>query len=315
MSVSGHPQGGDQLRQIEAVRRFTRFYTRRIGVLEEGLLGSDLSLPETRLVYELAQHQAPTVGLLAAELGLDTGYLSRLASGLERRGLVVKRSSPSDGRQILLTLSDRGREIFSRLDAQSSREVGAMLAHLTEPERRQLAAALATATHLLGARQEARPSWELRSHRPGDMGWIVHRHGVLYADAYGWDESFEALVAGIVSAFIRDFDARRERCWIAELNGESVGSVFLTRGDDETARLRLLYVEPHARGRGIGEQLVEECLTFGRQAGYRRVTLWTNDILVAARRIYERAGFTLVKAEPHRSFGHDLIGETWERPL
>ncbi|MDE2200276.1 MAG: MarR family transcriptional regulator [Rhodospirillales bacterium] len=309
-----HP-GSDSTAEIRAVRRFSRFYTRRIGVLHEGLLGGPLTLTEGRIVYELAQAGEDTAARLGAGLGLDAGYLSRLLRGLAARGLVARRPSARDGRQSLLSLTAAGRALFTTIDARSQAEVGAMLAALPAAGRRHLVAALATAERLLGATGAAPAPVTLRAHRPGDMGWVVHRQAVLYAAEYGWDGSFEALVAEIVAKFIRDFDPARERCWIAEREGAVLGSVFLVRDTDEVAKLRLLYVEAAARGLGLGRRLVEECIGFARAAGYRRLTLWTNDILVAARHIYQQAGFRLVGEERHHSFGHDLVGQFWELDL
>jgi len=302
---------------VAALRRFSRFYTRRIGLLHEGLLGGPLSLTEARLVYELAQRDATTARDLGAELELDSGYLSRLLRGLEERGLIARRPSDTDGRVVLLSLTPAGRDAFAFMDARSRDEVGAMLGRLSEADRRRLTAALATTERLLGGRpdQPGAAPYMLRPPRPGDMGWVVHRHGALYAQEYGWDESFEALVAEIVAGFLRGFDPRRERCWIAEREGQIVGSVLAVRESEEVVKLRLLYVEPEARGLGIGRRLVDECIRFAREVGYRRLMLWTNDVLVPARRIYQAAGFRLIAEEPHRSFGHDLVGQTWELPL
>lgn len=302
---------------VQAVRRFSRFYTRQIGVLHEGLLGGPLSLAESRVLYELAQRGTTTAARLAGELGLDRGYLSRILRGFEARDLIERRPSDTDGRQSLLSLTGAGREAFAAIDVRAREEVEAMLEALGAAERRCLVAALGTAEALLGGsgRPDREAAWVLRPHRPGDMGWVVHRHGVLYAQEYGWDERFEALVAEIVARFIEAFDPGRERCWIAERDGAPVGSVFLVRQSDEVAKLRLLYVEPDARGLGIGRRLVDECIGFARQVDYRWVTLWTNDVLVAARRIYQQAGFRLVGEERHRSFGHDLVGEHWELEL
>ncbi len=308
---------GDLTTQVRAVRRFSRFYTRQIGVLHEGLLGGPLSLTEGRIIYELAQAGESTAAKLGGDLGLDAGYLSRILRGFEERGLIERRRSDTDGRLSVLSLTDAGREAFSVIDARSRNEVGAMLEKLSAAEQQRLLAALDTAEALLGgaSRREPRVPYLLRPHQPGDMGWIVHRQAALYAREYGWDEQFEALVAEIVARFIREFDPRRERCWIAEREGGVVGSVFLVRHSDEVATLRLLYVEPEARGLGIGRRLVDECIRFARQAGYRRLTLWTNDILVAARRIYQQAGFRLVEEERHHSFGHDLVGQNWALDL
>lgn len=300
--------------RIAAVRRFTRSYTRRIGVLQEGLLESPFSLAEGRVLYELATRDCPTATSIGRDLGLDAGYLSRILRRFEERGLIAKARSPTDARQTHLSITPAGRAAFAPLDRRSQDEVGALLGRLPEGDQARLVAAMGTIEALLeGTRAPA--ALALRRHRPGDMGWVVHRHGVLYAQEYGWDERFEALVAEITAAFIRDFKPERERCWIAESGGAVVGSVFLVEAGPEVAKLRLLYVEPDARGNGIGRRLVEECIAFAREAGYRRITLWTNSVLHAARRIYQDADFRLVASEPHRSFGHDLIGENWELEL
>jgi DNA-binding MarR family transcriptional regulator/GNAT superfamily N-acetyltransferase len=298
-----------------AVRRFNRFYTRRIGVLEEGHLRSPFSLAEARVLYELAHRNAPAASDLARELELDPGYLSRIVRRLERRGLIDRRAAEDDGRRTLLTLTPRGRDTFATLDARASEHVAGMLGHLTPSDRRRLAGAMRAIEHLLGEHPEPTPPYLLRPPQPGDLGWVVHRHGVLYAHEYGWNQEFEALVARIVADFVAHYDPKRERCWIAERDGEIVGSVFLVKQAKTIAKLRLLYVEPEARGLGIGSRLVRECIRFARQAGYRKITLWTNSVLLAARRIYERAGFRLVHEEPHHSFGHDLVSETWELVL
>ena len=304
---------------IDAFRRFNRFYTKQIGVLRAGLLDSPLSLTEVRVLYELAHRQEPTAALIGRELGLDPGYLSRILRGFRKRKLVATRSAPGDRRRRLLALTDEGRTVFGQLDRRSSAEIEAMLENLSPERQRRLLGAMQTIEHLLddapASNTQSREPYLLRSHQPGDLGWVVHRHGVLYAEEYGWDERFEALVAGIVAEFVRNFDPRRERCWIAEREGEVVGSVFVVRQSDEVAKLRLLLVEPSARGLGIGSRLVSECVRFARQAGYRTLMLWTNDVLHSARRIYEAAGFRLVKSEPHESFGDDLVGQTWELTL
>ncbi len=307
--------GTDLDRRVDAVRRFNRFYTQKIGVLREGLLGSPFSLAESRVLYELAHRHEPTAAALAADLGLDAGYLSRILRGFERRGLIGRRASQSDGRQSLLSLTARGREAFAPLDAGARVEIAAVLTRLPEAEQGRLVDAMQAIEDLLGPEPSSRAPYLLRPHRPGDMGWVVQRHGALYAREYGWDESFEALVAEIVAKFVRHYDPKRERCWIAEKDGENVGSVFVVRQSKTVAKLRLLLVEPKARGLGLGGRLVDECIRFARQVGYRKLTLWTNDVLHAARRIYERAGFRLVRRERHRSFGHDLVGETWDLSL
>src|SRR5437867_9893680 len=301
--------------RVAAVRRFNRFYTRQIGVLQEHLLKSPFSLTEARVIYELAQREQASATELGAELGLDAGYLSRILRGFEKRGFIDKQPSPADGRRTLLQLTAGGREAFARLNADARQEVETMLGDLPADAQVRLGQALGTSEGLLGAQSERKAPYILRHHRSGYMGWVVQRHGALYAQEYGWDEQFEALVAEIVAKFIQHYDPKRERAWIAEKDGEIVGSVFLVRQSATVAKLRLLLVEPRARGLGIGARLVGECVRFARQAGYRKITLWTNSVLRAARRIYESAGFRLVHRERHRSFGHDLVGETWELPL
>lgn len=298
--------------RAETVRRFNRFYTRQIGVLHEHLLESEFSLTEVRILYELAHRKGITASDLCRELGLNAGYVSRVIAGFENKGLLFKTRSTTDARVAQLQLTEKGQAAFRPLNEASRREVGAMLERLAEPAQLQLVDAMAQIQALLG---EAETSYVLRDPRPGDMGWIVHRQSVLYAHQYGWNAEFEALVAEIVAKFIREFDPTSERCWIAEKDGKAVGSVFVVREDAETAKLRLLYVEASARGLGIGHRLVDECLRFARLAGYKRMKLWTNSVLVEARRIYERAGFALIEEEPHHSFGKDLIGQIWARDL
>jgi DNA-binding MarR family transcriptional regulator/GNAT superfamily N-acetyltransferase len=309
-------------RRIAAVRRFSRFYTRRIGVLQERLLDSPFSLTAGRVLYELAQWRdaaPPTATALAARLDLDEGYLSRILHGFALRGLIRKGTHAADSRQKPLELTEKGGRAFAPLDERSRAEVGAMLARLAAAEQERLVGAMQTIEELLGApreavRAEAVP-YLMRSHRPGDMGWVVHRHGALYAQEYGYDAQFEALVAEIAAHFIERFDPKRERCWIAEMDSEIVGSVFVVRKTATVAKLRLLLVEPHARGLGIGARLIDECVRFARAAGYRKLVLWTQSELDAARRLYERAGFKRVRSEPHRSFGKKLVAETWELRL
>jgi len=301
--------------RVDVVRRFNRFYTRRIGALRAGLLDSRFPLAEARLLYELAHREQPTASELARDLGLDAGYLSRMLRGLERKRLITRERSPSDARQSLLGLTAAGRRAAATLDTRSSAEVRAMLGKLPDAGQRRLVEAMRDVERLLGTAPEPNVPYLLRPHRPGDMGWVVHRHAVLYAQEYGWDERFEALVAKIVAKFIDDFDPQRERCWIAERGGEIVGSVFLVAKSPTVAQLRMLYVEPAARGRGIGKRLVDECERFAREQGYRKIVLWTNSILHAARHIYETAGYRLVAEEPHDSFGHRLVGQTWELKL
>jgi DNA-binding MarR family transcriptional regulator/GNAT superfamily N-acetyltransferase len=301
--------------RIETVRRFNRFYTKQIGVLHEGLLKSQFPLTEARVLYELAQHEQTTATVLGNELGLDAGYLSRILSTFEKHGLLQKQPSPTDGRQNLLCLTETGQAEFAKINVRSQQEIGAMLNNLSEADQQHLVEAMQTVETILGAQPEQRVPYLLRPHQPGDMGWVVYRHGALYAQEYGWDETFEALVAEIVAKFIQHFDPKWEHCWLAEINGEVVGSVFLVKQSNEVAKLRLLYVEPKARGLGIGARLVDECIRFARRTGYQKMTLWTNSILTAARAIYIKAGFQLVHSEAHHSFGHDLVGETWELTL
>jgi DNA-binding MarR family transcriptional regulator/N-acetylglutamate synthase-like GNAT family acetyltransferase len=300
---------------IQAIRRFNRFYTRQIGVLHEGLLHSQFSLTEVRVLYELAHSDHPTATELAEELGLDAGYLSRILRGFQARGLVSRSRSDADARQSLLALTSKGRETFAMLDARSNREVGAMLDKLSPEQRSQLVASMQKIEDLLGRTPRRAAPYLLRAHQPGDMGWVVYRHGAIYAGEYGYSEEFEALVAEIAAHFLRNFDSARERCWIAERDGEIVGSIFLVKKSKTVAKLRLLLVEPSARGLGIGKRLISECVRFARQVGYKKITLWTQSELLAARHLYEQAEFRLVASQPHRSFGKDLVAETWELKL
>ena len=301
--------------RVEAVRRFNRFYTQQIGVLREGLLRSPYSLTEVRVLYEISRRDDQTAAELCRDLNLDAGYLSRILRDFTKKGLVEKRPSKRDGRQSLLRLTKKGQKEFATLNARQDEEVGAMLDKLAPEDQTRLTNAMQTIHVLLGSEPERKVPYILRTHQPGDMGWVVHRHGVLYSQEYGWDEHFEALVAKIVADFIKNFDPKRERCWIAERDGEIVGSVFLVKKSKTVGQLRLLLVEPKARGLGIGKRLVDECVRFARQVGYRKIMLWTNDVLDAARHIYEQAGFRLVKEEAHHSFGHDLVGQNWELTL
>lgn len=301
---------------VAAVRRFNRFYTRRIGLLDERQFDSPFSLTEMRVLYELAHRDELSAADLVRDLGLDAGYVSRMLAAFERKGLVERSPSAADGRRALIALTAAGRAAFAPLERYARAAVAALLGGLGPSDRKAvLQAMVAIERTLAGTSAKGESGIDLRRHGPGDMGWVTSRHGALYADEYGWDDTFEALVAEVVAAFLRQFDPARERCWIAVRSGERVGSVFLVRHSDEVAKLRLLLVEPEARGLGLGRRLVEECETFARSAGYRRITLWTNSCLEAARAIYRRAGYRLVHAEPHRSFGKDLVGETWELDL
>lgn len=301
--------------RIQAVRRFNRFYTRQIGALQEKWLGSDFSLTELRVLYELAHRDRCTAKDIGEYLGLDAGYLSRILAKFAKKQLIRREREAHDGRQIALQLTKKGRCAFAPLDRGSGAQVAEELSRLSEPEQKQLVAAMGDVERILSNDKGRDSRLVLRPHRPGDMGWIVQRHGALYAQEFGWDDSFEALAAEIVAQFIRNFEPRRERCWIAEKNGEPVGCVFLVKHTDEIAKLRLLLVEPHVRGLGIGRRLVEECIQFARSVCYRKMTLWTQSMLKPARKIYESVGFKLVKEEPHHSFGKDLVGETWELEL
>jgi DNA-binding MarR family transcriptional regulator/GNAT superfamily N-acetyltransferase len=300
---------------VRAVRAFNRFYTQRIGVLQRGVLRSPYSLTEVRILYELANGTDLTATDVQRLLGLDAGYLSRILRNFERAGMVLRERSKKDGRQSLIRLTPQGRKAFSALNSRQSSEVQKMLRSVSDPARERLIGSMQTIQKVLN--NEAAESGEisLRAHQPGDMGWVMSRHGILYDREYGWDERFEALVGEIVVNFIRNFDAARERCWIAEIDGERVGSIFLVRDTATVAKLRLLLVEPAARGRGVGKLLVKECIDFAREAGYRKLTLWTNSVLDAARHIYEAAGFELVKEEKHTSFGHNLTGQYWSLDL
>jgi len=297
---------------VDAVRRFNRFYTRRVGALRAGLLGSEYPLPEARLLYEIGHRRECTASELAADLDLDAGYLSRLLQSLKRRGLLSARRSAQDGRASVLFLAAKGRKAYALLDSRSRDEVSAMLRELPGGGRERLVGAMRTVENLL---EKKAPSVTLRAHRPGDIGWVVQRHGALYAAEYGWDERFEALVAGIAANFINQLDPQRERCWIAEADGEPLGCVFLVQQTNATAKLRLLLVEPRARGLGLGRRLVRECIAFAREKGYRKLVLWTQANLAAARGIYKAEGFVLRSAEKHNSFGARLTGEYWELRL
>ena len=301
--------------RIAAVRRFNRFYTQKIGVLQEGLLESPFSLAEARVLYELARRDQPTATEIARDLSVDPGYLSRILRGFQRRGLLRREPMASDARQRRLSLTPTGRKAFAPLDTRSREEIGRLLASLPDPDQRRLVAAMAEVERLLGPASPSKVPYMLRPPAPGDIGWVISRHGALYAQEYGFDQDFEALVAKIAAGFITECDPRRERCWIAEREDEPVGSVFLVTGSEAIAKLRLLLVEPSARGLGIGARLVAECIRFARHAGYREITLWTQSVLVAARRIYQAAGFQLTRSEPHHSFGRDLVGETWDLTL
>ena len=301
--------------RIASVRHFNRFYTQKIGVLDESLLQSPFSLTEARVLYELAHRSWPTASEIACELRLDPGYLSRMLRGFRRRGLIDGQPANVDGRRRHLSLTEAGWAAFAPLDARSREEIGGVIGNLADTAQARLVGAMQTIEKLLTPAAAPAEPFALRPRRPGDMGWIVARHGALYAQEYGWNQQFEAMVAAIVAAFLANLDVEREGCWIAERGSGPVGSVALVRETESIARLRLLLVEPPARGFGLGRRLVAECLGFARQADYRKIVLSTFNVLVAARRIYEAAGFQLTHEAPQRRFGHDLVEETWELTL
>jgi DNA-binding MarR family transcriptional regulator/predicted GNAT family acetyltransferase len=300
--------------RIATVREFSRFYTNRLGTLNEGLLQTPWSLTEARVLFELAQSASTDMARLRTALGLDSGYLSRLLARFDEAGLIVRTASAVDGRKQALSLTPAGRKAFRTLDERSSRQVGELLAPLAEDEQERVVAAMRAVMHGL-APGAAAPHVVLRGWRPGDLGWLVQRHGEVYAREYGWAASFEAYVARIAADYVEHHVPGRENAWIAEVGGRRAGGVCCVRKDEQTAQLRILIVESWARGHGIGARLVQECVTFARDAGYRKLVLWTNDVLVSARRIYQAAGFELVSEEHHRSFGKDLVGQFWELSL
>ncbi|HEX6496951.1 MAG TPA: helix-turn-helix domain-containing GNAT family N-acetyltransferase [Acidobacteriaceae bacterium] len=314
MSVSQLPVAEET---VSRFRRFTRFYTRLVGTLQDGILGSSLSLAEARVLYELANQQAPTAKDVASALGLDPGYLSRILSRFQKDALLKRAASREDARRQTLQLTRKGLALFQDLNHRSDLQAQGVLSPLKPEQRESLVASMGRIEALLGNGAADPKAFTLRQHRPGDMGWVVHREGALYAQEYGWDERFEALAARVVAGFIDHFDPACERCWIAEREGESLGHIFLVKHPDRpgVAKLRLLLVEPAARGMGLGHALVAECIRFAREAGYQKITLWTQSILTAAHRIYHDAGFRLVHQEPHHSFGKDLIAQTWELDL
>jgi len=298
---------------VDAVREFSRFYTNVIGVLREGLLDTPYTLTEGRVVYELAQHESTEVADLRRVLDIDPGYMSRILAAFEADGLVARSRSERDGRRQVIALTRRGRDAFDTLNARSAGEIKQLLSPLSHHDRARLVESLGVGRQLLG--DELRGRVTLRAPRSGDYGWVVERHGVLYRTEYDWDDTMEGLIATIVGAFAQGHDPERERAWIAELAGVRVGCVFCVRKSEDVAQLRLLLVEPAARGHGLGTRLVDACIDFARGAGYRELVLWTNDVLHAARRIYERAGFQLVEEGRHHSFGQDLVEQTWSLEL
>ena len=304
--------------QIAQVRRFNRFYTQRIGVLGDAYLERPLTLTLARVIFELANRTDVTAADLSRDLTLNAGYLSRILGRLERQGLIARTPSPVDGRQVLLALTAEGHALFERINQRSHDEIAHLLTPIGTADRARMVAAMGAIERLLngpGTAPDRQGPITLREHRPGDMGWVVQAHGELYAREYGWNSEFEALVAEIVAGFLRGYDPDRERCWIAERDGERIGCVFVVRGSDDVAKLRLLLVTPEARGSGLGRALVREVIRFARGRGYRTLTLWTNDVLTAARTIYTGEGFELRASGQHHSFGHDLVEQTWELTL
>ena len=305
---------------VAAVRRFNRFYTRQIGVLRKTYLDSPYSLGEMRVLYELAQNDRLTASDIARALDLDAGYLSRLLRNFEKRGLISRKTSKKDARQSHLALTARGRKLFAPMEERSQRDAGAMLDKLKPAQQSRIVAAMTSIETLLTngqtAKFDAKPSYTLRDPRAGDFGWIISRHAELYLHEYGWCEPFEGLCAQIVADFVNNFDAERERCWIAESNGENVGCVMLVKDDQpRVARIRLLLVDPKGRGLGLGAKLIDECVRFARAAGYAKITLWTHSVLTAARHVYEKAGFTLTSSEPRHTWGKDVVAEFWDLDL
>ena len=308
----------DERTQIESIRRFNRFYTQRIGVLEESLLASRFTLAQARVLFELGTRERPTAGELRSSLGLDPGYLSRILHGFVKTRLLVRKPSTQDGRRLQLSLTARGRSAFGALDGKSGASIAAMISSLSASERERLISAMQTVERTLSVLDESRTARvTIRPYRIGDVGWAIEMHGRLYAQEFGWNHEFEALVASLFARFVSSRQIESEQFWIAELNDERVGCVFVVRNEEDpkAAQLRCLLIDPSARGFGLGHRLVDECIRFARSAGYQRMLLWTNDVLTAARRIYEKAGFSLVKEYPHHSFGHDLVGQIWVRAL
>jgi len=311
MAVSG----AHDTQRVDAVRRFNRFYTQNLGVLRPGWLDSAFSLTEARVLYEIKQRDGVTASNIARDLGLDAGYLSRILRGFHRNGLIRKNVSPDDGRQSLLSMTAHGRKAFDPLERRTERQVGALLGKLTASERNHLISAMRTIETIIVSEPKVESEIVLRPPRPGDFGWVIARHAELYAQEFGWADDFEGLCAQIVADFVSKYDAKYERCWIAKMDGQNVGSVFLVKDSEQIARLRLLLVDPVARGRGLGTRLTNECIRFARMRGYRSITLWTHKVLTVARHIYERAGFQLTSSEPRHSFDQNVISEHWDLTL
>ena len=316
-SVIPPPNARSAGEAIDIIRSFNRRYTRQLGLLDNGLLGSEFTLTEARVLYELANCEDSTATQIAGELGLDLGYMSRLLKKFGRRRYIKRKRSPVDARQSRLRLTERGRAVFDPLDRAARLQIAEMIAPMTPEQRSLLVSAMRSVQRLLeaGSEESRREPYAIRSLKVGDIGWIAHRQGILYSQEYGWDATYEALVAEILAGFVNNFDSNLERGWVAERAGGIIGSVFLVRASADLAKLRLLYVEPTARGLGVGKRLVQECIDFARMKGYKTLTLWTNDVLVSARRIYQGAGFQLTKEERHHSFGKDLVGQTWDLAL
>jgi len=300
---------------VEAMRAFNRFYTRHVGLLGERHLDSALTLTEVRVLYELAHGEVASPTDLARELSLDAGYVSRLLASLEGHGAVTRTKSPDDARRRVMTLTAKGRKAVSSLESKTQERLSTLIDAVPATARARLVQSMREIENVLAPSTSGAPVFKLRDPVPGDIGWIIHRQAALYTEEYGWDWTYEGLIATICGNFVKDFDPENERCWIAELDCSVVGSVFLVRKSARVAQLRLLYVEPSARGHGIGSKLVGACIAFARARGYRSMTLWTNDVLASARKIYQAAGFVLTKEEKHHSFGKDLVGQNWDLKL
>jgi len=302
-------------RRVAAVRRFNRFYTQKLGVLQRGWLDTPFSLTEARVLYEIKQRERATASDIVRDLGLDAGYLSRILRRFQKSGLIRKDVSPDDGRQSFLSMTTRGCKTFEPLETRTERQVGTVLGRLTEHEQDHLVSAMRAIETLIASEPKAESEIILRQPRPGDLGWVVARHAELYAREYGWAENFEGLCAQIVADFVSKHDPKCERCWIAEMGDQNVGCVFLVKDSNKVARLRLLLVDPAARGRGLGTRLTKECIQFARQCRYESITLWTHKVLTTARHVYERAGFRLTSSETRRSFGQNVVSEHWDLAL
>ena len=298
--------------RVAAVRRFNRFYTQHLGVLHDGWLQSPFTLAEARVLYEMHQRGSTTATDIGRALDLDAGYLSRILRRFHKLGLIRKAVSPDDARQSLLSLTARGQKAYAPLEIRTKREIGAMLGRLHPPEQDRLISAMRAVETMVAPAPQAQSEIVLRQPKPGDLGWVVARHAELYAREYGWAENFEGICAQIVADFVSKYDPKRERCWIAEMDGQNVGCVFLVKDTETVARLRLLLVDPGARGRGLGTKLTDECVRFARACGYRGITLWTHSVLTAARHIYQQAGFRLTSSEKRKSFGQDVVSEYWD---